>query len=70
MTANTKIIIPVPFPAAPLIVKSESLAFILSVNHVRRISAEYHPSLAFFGIGSTLAPLLANTGKGVHGEES
>jgi hypothetical protein len=38
----------------------KSLAFILSVNHVRRISAEYHPSLAFVGIGSTLSPLLAN----------
>jgi hypothetical protein len=35
------------------------------------ISTEYHTFLAFVGIGSTLAPLLANIGKkGIQGEES
>jgi hypothetical protein len=73
MTENTKkIIIPVPFPAAPLIVKFRILGLYCICKSCKKdISGEYHTSLAFVGTGSTLAPLLANIAKkGILGEES
>jgi hypothetical protein len=57
-------IITVPFPAAPLIVKFRILGLYSICKSCKKdISAEYHTFLAFVGIGSTLAPLLANIGK-------